>query len=80
MPKYPEWMKEKGIERDVVVMFRVSPSGYVKDDMSVELTSGYTELDKLVMSTLKQWVFEPLPKNVMQENQWGIVTFRFRLK
>ena len=79
MPKYPEWMKEKGIEADVAIRFFVAPNGSVKDDMSVERTSGYAELDKLVMAVLKSWQFEPLAKSAKQEDQWGVVTVRFRL-
>ncbi|MFH1824194.1 MAG: TonB family protein [Candidatus Firestonebacteria bacterium] len=80
MPKYPEWMKEKGIEADVSIRFLVSRDGFVRDEMTIETTSGYTELDKLVMTVLKQWQFEPLLKNVLQEDQWGIITFRFKLQ
>lgn len=80
MPKYPAWMEEKMIEANVSIKFFVSPSGFVKDKMTVETTSGYPELDKIVMEVLKQWQFEPLSKDVLQEDQWGIVTFRFRLQ
>jgi len=80
MPKYPEWMKEKGMIADVQVLFYVSPSGNVRDNMTIELTSGYNELDKLVMTALKQWQFAPLAKSAAQEDQWGVITMRFRLK
>jgi TonB family protein len=80
MPKYPEWMKEKGIAADVSVYFKVSPSGNVREEMSIERTSSYTELDKLVVAALRQWQFAPLDKSVKQEDQYGIVTFRFRLQ
>src|SRR3989339_553980 len=79
MPKYPEWMKEKGVEADVAVRFFVSPSGAVKDEMSIERTSGYPELDKIVMAVLKTWQFEALSRSAKQDDQWGVVTFRFKL-
>jgi TonB family protein len=80
MPKYPEWMKEKGLEADVAVRFFVAPNGVVKEEMSIERTSGYSELDKTVMAVLKTWQFEELLKSVKQDSQWGVVTFRFRLR
>ncbi len=80
IPKSPEWMQEKGIEADTAVRFFVAPNGTVKDEMSIERTSGYPELDKLVMAVLKSWQFEALSKSVKQEDQWGVVTFRFKLK
>src|SRR3989339_883221 len=79
MPKYPEWMKEKGVEADIAVRFFVSPSGAVKDEMSIERTSGYPELDKIVMAVLKTWQFEALSRSAKQDDQWGVVTFRFKL-
>ena len=79
MPKYPEWMKEKGIEADAAIRFFVAPNGTVKDEMSIERTSGYPDLDKIVMAVLKTWQFEPLAKSAKQDDQWGVVTFRFKL-
>lgn len=80
MPKYPEWMKEKGVNADVSVRLFVAPNGAVREDMSVERTSGYSELDKLVMAVLRTWQFEALPKGAPQQEQWGVITFRFKLK
>ena len=80
MPKYLEWMREKGITADVSVKLFVAPNCAVRDDMSVERTSGYAELDKLVMSVLKTWQFEALSNGAKQQEQWGVITFRFKLK
>ena len=73
-------MKEKGLIADVQILLYVAPSGKVRDNMTVEMTSGYTELDKLAMAALKQWQFAPLSKDVAQEDQWGTITYHFRLK
>lgn len=78
-PGYPDWAKEKGIEAEVLIRFFVAPDGTVLDRMILERTSGYPELDRLSMETLKNLLFVALPKG-QQEDQWGIVTFRFRLK
>jgi len=80
MPTYLEWMKEKGIAANVAVKIIVAPSGVVREDISVEQTSGYAELDKLVVTVLKTWQFEALPKSAPQQDQWGIITIRFKLK
>ena len=77
LPKYPDWAREKEIEADVVIRFFVSADGRVMDRMILERTSGYPELDQLSMDALKKFVFVPLQG---EDDQWGIITFRFRLK
>jgi len=77
LPRYPEWALKKGISGVVKVRIWVEPSGYVREGKLVEISSGYPELDQAVLNSLKEWQFAPLPKNVVQEAQWGIITFRF---
>lgn len=81
LPKYPGWARDKGIEAEVVIRFYVSRDGHVRDRLILERTSGYAELDKISMAALKKWLFAALPDERAQEgDQWGIITFRFRLK
>ena len=81
LPKYPGWARDKGIEAEVVIRFFVSQEGHVRDRLILERTSGYPELDKISMKALKKWLFAALPAERAQEgDQWGIITFRFRLK
>lgn len=79
MPAYPEWARAKGVEADVLIRFFVNAEGAVLDRMLIERTSGYKELDDVCMEALKKLVFVPLPTG-QTEDQWGIITFRFRLK
>ncbi|MBI4376093.1 MAG: TonB family protein [Elusimicrobia bacterium] len=79
LPPYPEWARERGIEAEVIIRFFVSPEGQVLDRMIIERTSGYRKLDDLAKQSLSRMVFAPLPKG-QKEDQWGLVTFRYRLK
>lgn len=78
LPAYPDWAKAKGIEVDVLIRFFVGPDGLVQERMIIERTSGFKELDDLCMEALRKIVFIPLPAG-SKEEQWGIITFRFRL-
>jgi TonB family protein len=80
LPSYPQWAKSRGIEAEVVIRFFVSGEGKVRDRMILERTSGYRELDQLSMEALKKWIFAPLDSGSEEADQWGIITFRFRLK
>lgn len=80
IPDYPDWAKVKRIEADVSLQFYVNLIGKVMDDISIIRTSGYKELDNLCIDTLKKWVFVPLSKGSEQKEQWGIITFKFRLE
>lgn len=79
MPKYPQWALKKGISGAVVLKLWVMPDGSVKPNITVEQSSGFPELDQTVVIALTRWQFAPLPKDVVQETQWGIITFRFTL-
>jgi TonB family protein len=73
----PRWLEEKGIEAEVVIGFVVNPDGEVGDKVFVQKTSGYAELDRLAVSALKKFVFAPLPLNVRQVEQNGVIVIRF---
>jgi len=80
VPTYPRWAIEKGIEPTLTLRFAVLPSGKVKDAIFIIRTSGYPELDKSAIDTLKKWTFKPLPKEALWREEWGEVTFIFSLK
>lgn len=80
LPPYPRWAEEKGIEASVSIRLWVDPGGKVKDNMYLEKTSGYSELDHLAMEALRKFVFVAIPPNQTQEDEWGVATFRFELK
>jgi TonB family protein len=77
LPQYPSWALSKGISGVVKIRIWVEPSGDVREGTLIEISSGYPDLDQAVINALKKWRFAPLPSNVIQETQWGIITFRF---
>jgi len=79
LPQYPEWALTRGISGIVIIRIWVMPGGEVKESITIEQSSGYPELDQLVVNALRRWKFAPLDKSVVQEVQWGVITFRFSL-
>ena len=80
-PIYPDWAKKQGIEAIVRFRLTVPPNGLLKaDNLQVDQTSGYPELDTVASDALLQWEFSPLPPEAPQVDQSGIITFAFSLK
>lgn len=80
LPPYPRWAEDKAIETSVSIRIWVDPKGKVKDNMYLEKTSGYAELDSLAMQALARFFFVRIPDDQPQEDEWGVATFRFELK
>lgn len=80
LPPYPRWAEERALEASVSIRLWVNPKGRVLDNMYLEKTSGYSELDHLAMEAIQKFVFVTLPDNQAQEDEWGVATFRFELK
>lgn len=78
VPEYPDWAKEKNIEADVAIRFTVTSNGDVREQMTIQRTSGYLPLDKLALEALKRWKFSPLVNS--DQDEWGVITFRFLLE
>ncbi|MEO0081120.1 MAG: energy transducer TonB [candidate division WOR-3 bacterium] len=79
VPRYPAWALQRRISGSVVVRLWVMPNGKVKGVPTVESSSGYPDLDQVVVNALKAWEFAPLEPGVKAEDQWGLITFRFTL-
>jgi TonB family protein len=79
MPRYPRWAEEQGIECTVSIHFFVVPAGFVKDNLYIEQSSGYPEMDNLAMTALKAFQFAPLGSDERQVEQEGVIAFYFRL-
>lgn len=79
LPKYPAWAVKQGASGTVVVKLFVAPGGNVRENLTVESTSGYPALDELVVSCLRAWQFVPLDAGQPQDDQWGRITVRFVL-
>ena len=78
VPEYPQWARKKGVEGEITVEIIVAPSGIVKK-VTVVNKSGYKELDQIVVDAVKKWIFDPLPSLIKQEDQVGIIPFKFVL-
>lgn len=77
LPVYPDWAMKKGIECDVTLRFYAAPSGKVKENIVIEITSGYREIDRLCITALQNWLFCSIES---ERDEWGLITFKFRLK
>jgi len=60
------------------VRITVDPSGRIIQ--RIPLIKGDPVLEREVMNALLRWRFNPLPVDAPQENQTGVVSFRFRLQ
>jgi len=79
VPKYPKWALDRRVSGTVIVRVWVQPSGQVKGAPTVESSSGYPDLDQVVVDALRGWEFAPLGPGVRSEDQWGLITFKFVL-
>jgi len=78
-PEYPEWAKRDGVEAAVTLSFIVRPDGSVKENILVQKTAGFGDFDDSARAALAAWRFAPLGGGRTGE-QWGTITFHFRLK
>jgi TonB family protein len=76
-PPYPRWAQEQGLEAAVTIYFVVRPDGTVKDNLIIERSSNYPELDQLAKEALLQFKFAPISGS---DDQSGYATFRFMLE
>ncbi len=76
-PEYPEWALKRGMT-DVWISIRIEvmPDGSVSKT-TVDQSSGFPEWDTVVMEALSKCRFAPLPADVKQEVQWGIIPVHF---
>jgi TonB family protein len=79
VPRYPKWALDRRVSGTVVVRLWVNPAGQVKGAPTVESSSGYPDLDQVVVDALRAWEFAPLAAGTKSEDQWGVVTFKFML-
>lgn len=79
VPDYPDWAKRDGVEGSVTLYFFVLPDGRVKENVLVERTSGFSDFDERAIEALLQWKFVALPAGPTTNEQWGRITFDYRL-
>ena len=70
-PPYPQWAQEKGITSSVILKFKVSNNGNVKE-VRIDKSSGETKLDLLAIDYLRRWQFLPL-----DSESAGLITMEF---
>lgn len=79
-PEYTARAKQQGWEGTVAVHFTVLPDGRVKDNARVEQMSQHRDLNQAALDAIEKFQFAPLPTGDAQVEQWGVITFVFRLK
>lgn len=79
LPRYPDWAIKQGASGTVVVKLFVAADGSVRENLTIESTSGYPALDELVANALRNWQFGALEPGTPQDDQWGRITVRFVL-
>lgn len=75
LPRYPHWAEERGIEAQVSVWLAATARGEVEPGLYILRTSGYPELDRIVLDAVRSIVFEP-----GSGSDSGEATFNFKLK
>jgi TonB family protein len=75
VPEYPKGLHKEAIVR---IQFTVLPNGLIGE--MIPILKGDAALEKLTLDAFRQWRFNPLPQDVPQEPQKGVVTFRYLLK
>jgi TonB family protein len=79
VPDYPDWAKRDGTEGSVTLYFFVLPDGRVKENVLVERTSGFSDFDERAVAALLEWKFVALRASPATNEQWGRITFNYRL-
>lgn len=73
LPRYAE-----KVNATIKVRITVDPQGRVIRQLP--LLKGNPALEQAVLDALQRWRFNALPPNAPQDNQTGVITFRFRLE
>ncbi|MCE5299459.1 MAG: TonB family protein [Spirochaetia bacterium] len=71
--RFPEKLPE---ETELIIEITVMPSGIIKNVKLVR-TSGYPELDRAAFSQARKMQFDPLPAGAPEEEQAGVLLFKF---
>jgi len=79
-PEYSAKARRNGWEGVVAVHFTVLPDGRVKDNTRIQQMSTHSDLNRAAMAAIKKFRFAPLADGKAQVEQWGVITFVFRLK
>lgn len=75
LPEYPEGVNK---EIDIRLRFSILPDGTV--GTIFPLTKADTKLENAAINSLRQWRFEPLPKQQKKTEQFAVIVFPYRLQ
>jgi len=78
-PAYPGLARKRGQEGTVFLQVLVNREGRV-DDLEIEISSGFTPLDRAALSSVKKWSFEPGRRGKERIPMWVRVPVTFKLK
>jgi TonB family protein len=65
-------------EGEIELRFWILPNGAVGRVVPVKKSD--PRLEALVINYLRHWRFTPLPPDALQDEQWGIIPFKFRIR
>jgi TonB family protein len=65
-------------ESEIELRFWILPNGAVGRVVPVKKSD--PRLETLVINYLRHWRFTPLPPDTLQDEQWGIIPFKFRIR
>ena len=75
LPEYPLGLNKEAV---IKIRFTVLPNGSVGE--MVPLQKGEATLEEITMKAFRRWRFNPLPPDIPQVSQTGVITFRYLLK
>jgi TonB family protein len=65
-------------ESEIELRFWILPNGAVGRVVPVKKSD--PRLEALVINYLRHWRFTPLPPDALQDEQWGVIPFKFRIR
>jgi TonB family protein len=80
LPRYPQWAIDQGASGLVRVTITVAPDGSVRENVILEMSSGYAVLDDAVKTVVRAWQFAPLDPGDPQVDETGTVAIKFVLE
>ncbi len=78
-PSYPSLARKRGQEGTVILQVLVNREGRV-DDLEIETSSGFGQLDRAALSAVSKWSFEPGRQGEERVAMWVRVPVTFKLK
>ena len=65
-------------ESEIELRFWILPNGAVGRVIPVKKSD--PRLEALAINYLRRWRFTPLPSDALQDEQWGVIPFKFRIR